>query len=380
MSFSMEVTDTELVKKEIVEQVKPVPEEIAKLKELADNNVSEIMALDMDSLEKRKVVLQSIDEFGLETLHSSAKKNSLLQVSVGSLSKMGGEGGSVATSLLDLHHEIKDLDPSLIDFTKTGILGKIFNPLRAYFEKYEKADSVINDIVVSLEKGKTTLKNDNTTLEIEEMSMRDLTKKLTKEIEMGTMMDETISKQIDNAKASNEDPEKIRFITEEILFPLRQRIMDMQQMIVVNQQGIMAIEVIRRNNKELIRGVERAKNVTISAMRIAAIVASALYNQKIVLKKIEMLNATTNELISGTSRMLKEQGAEIHKQSMEANISVDTLKTAFTDVIAAMDAISAYKQEALPKMKQTISEFKELAEIGEQQIQRLEKGSRLSIS
>lgn len=380
MGFSMEVTDADLIKKEIVEQVKPVPEEVAKLREIADNNVSEIMALDVDSLEKRKSMLKSIDDFGLDTMQSSAKKNSLLQVSVGNLSKMGGEGGSVALSLVDLQREIKDLDPSIIDFTKSGILGKLFNPLRAYFDKYQKADNVINDIVISLDKGKTTLKNDNTTLEIEELSMRDLTKKLTKEIEMGIMMDEAITTQIENAKAANEDPDKIRFITEEILFPLRQRIMDMQQMIVVNQQGIMAIEVIRRNNKELIRGVDRAKNVTISAMRIAAIVAGALYNQKIVLKKIEMLNATTNELISGTSRMLKEQGAEIHKQSMEANISVDTLKTAFTDVIAAMDAISAYKQEALPKMKQTINEFKELAEIGEKQIQRLEKGSRLSES
>ena len=42
-------------------------------------------------------------------------------------------------------------------------------------------------------------------------------------------------------------------------------------MVVVNHQGIMAIEVIRRNNKELIRGVERAKNVTISAMKIAVL-------------------------------------------------------------------------------------------------------------
>ncbi len=278
-----------------------------------------------------------------------------------------------------MQREIKDLDPSIIDFTKSGLLGKIFNPLRAYFDKYQKADSVITDIVISLDKGKATLKNDNTSLEIEELSMRDLTKKLSKEIEMGTMMDDAIASQIDIAKAANEDPDKIRFISEEILFPLRQRIMDMQQMIVVNHQGIMAIEVIRRNNKELIRGVDRAKNVTISAMRIAAIVAGALYNQKIVLKKIEMLNETTNELISGTSRMLKEQGAEIHKQSMEANISVETLKTAFADVMSAMDAISTYKQEALPKMKQTINEFKELAEVGEKQIQRLEKGSRLSI-
>lgn len=377
MGFSMELSDAETIKKEIIEQVKPVPEEVTKLKEQAESNVSEIMTLDIESLEKRKLILQSIEAFGMETLQTSANKNSLLQITVGNFSKMGDEGGTVARSLLDLQREIKDLDPSVIDFAKTGFLGRIFNPIRAYFAKYQKADSVINDIVLSLEKGKVTLKNDNTTLEIEQQALRDLTKKLTKEIEMGTLMDEAITNQIEMAKARNEDPEKIRFITEEILFPLRQRIMDMQQMMVVNHQGIMAIEVVRRNNKELIRGVERAKTVTISAMKIAVIVASALYNQKIVLEKIQMLNETTNELISGTSRMLKEQGAEIHKQAMETNISVETLKTAFADVMSAMDAISTYKQEALPKMKETINQFKELADKGEQQIQRMEKGNRL---
>ena len=209
--------------------------------------------------------------------------------------------------------------------------------------------------------------------------MRNLTKKLTKEIEIGAMMDESITNQIELAKSKNEDAEKIKFVTEEIQFPLRQRIMDMQQMVVVNHQGIIAMEVVIRNNKELIRGVDRAKNVTISAMKTAAIVASALYNQKIVLKKIEMLNATTNQLISGTSKMLKEQGAEIHKQSMETNISVETLKNSFLDIMSAIDDISKYKQEALPKMKETINQFKELAEKGEQQIQRLEKGHQLSM-
>lgn len=377
MGFSMEVTDTEAIKKEIVEQVKPVPEEVTKLKAMADNNVSEIMTLDIESLEKRKLMLQSIEAFGMNTIQNSAKKNSLLQVSVGNFSKMGDEGGTVAKGLLDLQREIKDLDPSMIDFAKTGLLGKVFNPIRNYFAKYQKADNVINDIIISLEKGKNTLKNDNTTLEIEQQELRDLTKKLAKEIEMGTMMDEALASQIEMANSRGEDPEKIKFVTEEILFPLRQRIMDMQQMVVVNHQGIMAIEVVRRNNKELIRGVERAKNVTISAMKIAAIVASALYNQKIVLKKIEILNETTNELISGTSKMLKEQGAEIHKQSMEANISVETLKQSFADVMSAMEAISTYKQEALPRMKETINQFKELAQKGEQEIQRLEKGNQL---
>lgn len=86
-----------------------------------------------------------------------------------------------------------------------------------------------------------------------------------------------------------------------------------------------------------------------------------------------MLNKTTNDLISGTAKMLKEQGAEIHKQSIESNISTETLKVAFSDTMVALDSISAYKQEALPKMKETIKEFKELAEKGEKEIKILEK-------
>ena len=335
------------------------------------------MNIDMNSLEERKKVLGTIDNFGMDTIQRSSQKNALLEVTVANLSKMGGEGGEVALGLTELQRAMKDLDPSGIDFTKRGLFGRIANPIRAYFAKYQKADEVIDDIIKSLDRGKTTLKNDNTTLEIEELSMRDLTKKLAKEIEMGVMMDNQISSSIEVAQSKNEDADKIRFISEEILFPLRQRVMDMQQMIVVNQQGIIAIEVIRRNNKELIRGVDRAKNVTVSALRTATIVASALYNQKIVLEKIEMLNKTTNDLITSTSKMLKEQGAEVHKKSIESSISIDTLKTAFADTMEALNAISTYKQEALPRMKETIMQFKELAEKGEREISILEKREQL---
>lgn len=379
MSFTMELPSEQEIKVAIEEEVKPVPEEVAKLRELADSNVQAIMSLDVESLDKRKGILQSIDSFGMGTMRSSSEKNQLLQITVGNLSKTGDEGGQVAKGLAELNIQLKDLDPSAIDFAKRGMLGKLFNPLRAYFARYEKADVVIADIIVSLDKGKTTLKNDNTTLEIEQQSLRDLTKKLQKEIELGTLMDASIEQQVEAAKARNEDPEKIRFITEEVMFPLRQRLMDLQQMQVVNQQGIMAMEVVIRNNKELIRGVDRAKNVTVSALKIAVTVASALYNQKIVLKKIELLNQTTNELIAGTSRMLKEQGVAIQKQAIEANISVDTMKQAFTDVLSALDSISTYKQEALPRMRETINQFRELADTGEKQIQRLERGSKLGL-
>ncbi|MEK4975954.1 toxic anion resistance protein [Bacillus sp. FSL K6-6540] len=379
MSFTMEVIRPEEIKTAIEEQVKPEPEEVTQLKELAASNVQAIMELDIESLEKRRQVLQSIESFGISTMRSSSEKNALLQVQVGRLSKTGDEGGEVAKGLTELQLQLKDLDPSVVDFAKSGLLGMVFNPLRRYFAKFQKADAVISDIIISLDKGKTVLKNDNTTLEIEQQTLRELTKKLQKEIQLGMLMDTEIESQVEAAKIRQESEDKIRFITEEVLFPLRQRVMDLQQMLVVNQQGIMAIEVVIRNNKELIRGVDRARNVTVSALKISVTVASALYNQKIVLKKIELLNETTNNLISATSKMLKDQGAAIHKQSLETSISVDTLKQAFTDVLSALDSISTYKQEALPRMRETIHQFSELAVTGEQQIQRLERGQKLGL-
>jgi uncharacterized protein YaaN involved in tellurite resistance len=138
------------------------------------------------------------------------------------------------------------------------------------------------------------------------------------------------------------------------------------------------MEIIRRNNKELIRGVDRANSVTVAALRTAVIVASALYNQRIVLKKIQLLNETTNNMISSTSKMLKEQGAEIQTQSMQTGVSVETLKESYKDLIESLEAISTYKQQALPVMKQTIDLFREMAAEGETQIQKLERGSAMN--
>ena len=370
--FSMELPDTEEVKEKEAEALAPAPEVKVKLEKVADSNTQNLMSFDLDSLEERRGIISSIENFGTDIVEKSTQKNDMLNVRLVDLSKMGGENGAVVSGLAELSTQMKDLDPSGIDFTKRGVLGKLFNPARNYFTKYEKADAIIAKTMDSLSEGKAVLKNDNTTLEIEQMSLRDLTKKLTQQIEMGTQMDESISAAIEKAKIENVDEERIKFIEEEVLFPLRQKIMDMQQMQAVNMQGIVAMEIVRRNNKELIRAVERAENVTVSALKIAVTVASALYNQKIVLEKVNAVNEATNKLIGATSKMLKDQGANIQQQAMEASISVDTLKDAFANTFEALDAVSSYKSKALPQMKNSIEQFRALADEGEKRIQKME--------
>jgi uncharacterized protein YaaN involved in tellurite resistance len=187
-------------------------------------------------------------------------------------------------------------------------------------------------------------------------------------------MDLFIENGIRDLEAQGGQEDKVTFLQEEVLYPLRQKTQDFQQLQVVNQQGIIAMEIIRRNNKELIRSVDRAKLVTVSALRTAVTVAGALYDQKIVLEKVNALNAETDRMIQATSSLLREQGAEIHKQAEESGVSVETLRNSFNDCMQALEDISTYKQEALPRLKANIEEFRALAEEGEKRILRFENG------
>ncbi|MBO4889237.1 MAG: toxic anion resistance protein [Firmicutes bacterium] len=373
MAFSLDVVNPEEVK-EKVEQELAVPAEInPEVAKAAEQKVAEIMAVDLDSFEHRKEFTTAIDTFGQDVVQKSEVKNEILSKRMAELSKNGTESGEVAKGLEDLAIRMRDLDPSGIDFAKKGRIGKVFNPVRRYFDRYKSADAEIADIVKSLEKGKGTLKNDNTTLELEEASMREITKQLNQKIEMGTALDTYLTNALEEQKALGGNEDKVRFVEEEVLFPLRQRIMDFQQLQVVNQQGIVAMDVIRSNNKELIRAVDRAETVTVSSLRTAVTVAGALYNQKIVLEKVQLLNASTNAMIEATSKMLKDQGVAIQQQATEANISVETLKASFANTLSALDDISNYKQQALPKIAKTIADFRELAETGEKRLIEMEK-------
>ncbi len=375
--FTLELPNTEAIKQEVAEELEPSMEEKAVITNVVKDKAEQIMAVDLDSLAQRREFIQVVETFGADLVRQSQTKNNILQKRMGDFSRAGGESGEVAKGLEELSIKMRDLDPSGLDFTKSGVLGKVFNPIRRYFERFKTADAEIADIVKSLEKGRTILKNDNTTLEIEQASMRELTKQLTQKVELGSQLDGYLENAVENARALGEADERIKFVEEEIVFPLRQRLMDFQQLLTVNQQGIIAMEVIRKNNLELIRAVDRAQTVTVAALRTAVTVAGALYNQKIVLEKVEMLNETTNHMISATSRMLKEQGAVIQREAVEASISPDTLKQAFADTLSALDDISTYKKKALPQMAQTIQDFRHIADEGERQIADMEKGRNL---
>ncbi|MDO4399451.1 MAG: toxic anion resistance protein [Coriobacteriia bacterium] len=373
MAFDLSIPDPEETKAQVEQELAVTEAHAEAIDGVANERGDQIMNVDLDSIADRRDILSAVETLGSDVMKQSSAKNEMLSRRMSQLSREGGESGEVARGLEELAIRMKDLDPSGVDFAKSGVLGKLFDPVRRYFERYKTADAEIAGIVQSLEHGKDTLKQDNVTLELEEDAMRDLTKQLNQQIEMATDLDAYLTNACDKAKADGSaDPERIKFVEEEVIFPLRQKILDFQQLLTVNQQGIVSMNIIRRNNLELMRAVDRAENVTVSALRVAVTVAGALYNQRIVLDKVDSLNEATNSMISATSRMLKEQGAEIQVKATEANISVDTLKESFADTLQALEDISTYKQAALPRIKKTIEDFREIAEEGQKHVDRLE--------
>ena len=351
--------------------------ENSNLKNQANANAVAIFDADLENPQARENILKPLNNFGLNEMSRSASHNEMLSTRFVDLTKGGKDADNISEQLIELNKQMKDLDPSKVDFAKKGVLGNLMNPVRKYFAKYEKAEVAISDIVQSLDKSSKVLQNDNTTLLSEENYLREVTNKLLADIELGKQMDASIEQQIQTAEIEGVDQSKIDFVREEILFPLRQRLMDMQQMIVVNQQGIVSLNVIRRNNKELIRGVNRAKNVTVSALRTGVMVASALYDQKIVMEKINILNQTTENIIESTSHMLKDQGSEIQKHSAETMISPEVLKASFNEALQAIEDVSTYKVQALPQMKETIDMFSEMAQDGQKVVEKIQTNNNL---
>ena len=108
-----------------------------------------------------------------------------------------------------------------------------------------------------------------------------------------------------------------------MLFSIRQKNQDLLTQLAVSVQGYLALDVIRRNNIELIKGVQRATTTTISALRTAVIVAQALADQKLVLDQITALNTTTSNLIESTSEMLHQQSGKINEQAASSTVELD---------------------------------------------------------
>jgi uncharacterized protein YaaN involved in tellurite resistance len=338
-------------------RVRLKPEDVAELDQQVGQFITDITAHDSQDPAFKSAV-ERIHAMGNKDIEASAAMSSrMLDRPVKTLENGAfSKGAEIGQSLVDLRQQIESLDPSRQGdlFSPRKLLGFIpmGNKLADYFDRYQSSQSHLNAIIESLKRGKDELLRDNAAIDQEKVNLWGLMERLEKYIHIGKKLDGALEAQAAAMDAT--DPEKARVVREEMLFYTRQKVMDLLTQMSVNIQGYLALDMIRKNNLELMKGVDRATTTTVSALRTAVIVAQALSNQKLVLDQISALNTTTGNLIASTSEMLRDQSTAIHQQAASSTIDIAKLQLAFQNIYQTMDTIADFKVKALSAMQTTV--------------------------
>ena len=197
---------------------------------------------------------------------------------------------------------------------------------------------------------------------------------------MADQLEEALIAAIEKAEAEGVDPEKVRFVRQEILFPLEQKRQDLQTLLAVNQQGIVAMSVLRENNRALMTNIDRTSQISLRALDTGVMIQRALHDQQAQMEKVKMVGEVTESIIRGNAEALRTQGAEIQRQSTEAMIDPAVIKESFEQVFAALEEGDAYREAAIPRMQATIAELQALTDKGQERLNRLAQSGRLSLT
>lgn len=338
-------------------QIKLSADETAKLDAQVADFVQQVVTLDIHGAPFKDRV-DAINTMGnAEVSAAAGMSNRLLQRPLAAMKNgVFDSGSTISKGLLDLRNTVEDLDPSKQGdlFAPRKLLGLIpfGSKIREYFQRYQSAQSHLNAIITTLYHSKDELEKDDAAIEQEKTQMWALMQRIEQYIYLGKKIDTALSAKLDGMDKT--DPDRAKVLREEVLFYTRQKVVDLLTQMAVNMQGYLALDLVKKNNVELIKGVDRATTTTVSALRTAVIVAQALANEKLVLDQISALNTTTGNMIESTSQMLRQQSGQIYQQAASSTVSIEQLQTAFNNVYATMDMISDYKVKALSSMQQTV--------------------------
>ena len=320
--------------------------------------------------------VDTVYSLGQEEIRTAAGlSNRLLEMPARSLQNGVLDAASpVSRSLIELRKTVEALDPSrqgdLLSPKKLLGIIPMGSKIKDYFLRYESAQSHLDAILRSLYDGQDELRKDNAAIEEEKVEAWAVMEGLEQYIYIGRRIDAALEAHVRDIEESH--PEKTRIIREELLFSIRQKVQDLLTQLTVTVQGYLAMDIIRKNNLELIKGVDRATTTTISALRTAVIVAQALANQRLVLEQVSALNRKTGDLIEGTATMMKSQANVIHDQAASTTLDLNQLKRAFDQIYETLDLMATYRSEALTRMETNIDVLSEAIHQARHQIEHIQ--------
>jgi uncharacterized protein YaaN involved in tellurite resistance len=293
-----------------------------------------------------------------------------------SLREVKGKGNaqeSVAKSLTELRTTMEELAPKEETFADKA-LGFLpgRNRAKRYFRSFESNQDQLDEVLGALSRGQEGLQRDNAELAVERRALWEDLGALQKASHLLGLLDERAVRKAEELRGTVKAAEADA-LERDVLFAVRQRRQDVATQVAVTVQAYLSMGLIEDNNTKLQQGVERARTTTVTALRTAVITAQALENQKLVLDQIDAVNATTDNLISSTSKMLAENSVKIQQQAASSGVSAETLQKAFDNLFTTMDGIDSFRTQANQNFLTTVTNLEQQVERARPYMERMQQ-------
>ena len=314
-------------------------------------------------------ITADIDSMGMaEAKEIALSSNNLMKRQLKELDNSSvKENKKVVKSLMDMENKIVELNPAKAGINWDDPLrgGRIFgiklpfigDKLQKYIQKTRDASQYIEMVNKELDEGSRIIRESIGEIDLEKQKNLEITMRSNEYLYLNSAIVKKVESRMIENKLNDKEKE---LVTEVILYPLEQKKSDLNTQIHVAITSYYGLDVIQKNNKELLRGVQRCQMVALPALNTSITMASALADQKNVHDTVGAINQTAEEMLNSVSTMVSSQSQQIQKSAQSETIKRKSIMDNYKKIEDALKKTSEYRLQAHAALKKDNEKMEEL--------------------
>ena len=297
---------------------------------------------------------------GSDAQQRTGTEMELLQTRVGTLLKdLDGPGARIPEGLVDLRKTMDSINPHALLSKPQGFISRLLrrapvvgDVLADIAIRYESVQTQIDSIVNGLRAGKDELLQDSIELE----TLYDRVQTAQVDVQKAAYLGELIWKDLEAKLPQVADPTE-RQRLESVLHRVAMRVQDLRTMEQVNTQFFVSIDMTIQNNDHLSDAITRTMTVTQSLLTVGLAIQSALSKQKKVLGAVQETQKYSADMLAANAASIKQQTTEIGDLYTNPVLALDKVKSAYDDLLGAMDEMDRLRRTGTESAKEGIAQL-----------------------
>ena len=286
---------------------------------------------------------------------------------------VGVEDTSAFKAIQEMRGHLDELNPGkegdLLQPQKFLGLIPYGNKLQAYFRKFESASGQLQTSMQQIYAARDDMQRDVVDIEAVRIKLWEGMHKLAGAIYFAQTLDIRLADKVQALQAT--DPQRAKALQQEVLFYARQNLTDMLTQQAVCTNGYLALDVLKKTGREMMKGCSRVATTGMSALAVAQTVARATGNQIKVMDMLKGVNSSIENLITETGKQLNNHVEATAQFSANPMIGIGKIQEMFDQTFKAMDAMDTFRAQAIDVMGQNNKIMSEQLKLADQYVDRV---------